>query len=59
MYTDKTKLLTFGTQKGYLWVVSLCNLDDRIQFSTEPRASTVVGWLPVMRTGIAIYINLV
>lgn len=57
MYADKTKLSTFGTQKGYPWVVSLCNLDDRIRFSTGPGASTVVGWLPVVRTGIAIYIN--
>lgn len=49
MYADKTKLSTFGTQKGYPWVVALANLDDHVRNGIGLGAATVIGWLPVVR----------
>ena len=49
IYADKTKLSSFGTQKGYPWVVALCNLDESVRSGAGPGASAVVGWLPVAR----------
>ena len=48
MYSDKTKLSSFGTQKGYPWIVSLCNLDSTVGTGIGPGAPAVVGWLPVV-----------
>ena len=48
MYTDKTKLSSFGTAKGYPVMVAICNFHVSIRNGTGIGGGRVVGWLPVV-----------
>ncbi|KAJ8082529.1 hypothetical protein PM082_008384 [Marasmius tenuissimus] len=48
-YSDKSKLLSFGTTKGYPIVAQIANIDDGIRNSnTHIGGGRVVGWLDVV-----------
>ena len=49
LYADKSKLSSFGTQKGYPVVARLANLDDFIRNGVGTGGGCVVGWLPIVR----------
>ena len=48
MYLDKIKLSSFRTQKGYSWIVSLCNLNSTVGTRIESETPAIVGWLLVV-----------
>ena len=45
---DKSKLSSFGTQKGYPVVARLANLDDFICNGVRTGSGCMVGWLPIV-----------
>ena len=56
LYADKTKLSSFGTQKGYPVMARILNLPVGIRNGDGFGGARVVGWLPVVRL---IYFSLV
>ncbi|KIJ58540.1 hypothetical protein HYDPIDRAFT_184182 [Hydnomerulius pinastri MD-312] len=49
LYSDKTKLSTFGTAKAYPVVARLANLPVHIRNSNGLGGGRVVGWLPIVK----------
>ena len=49
LYVDKTRLLSFGTEKGYPVMVRIVNLPVGVCNSNGIGGTRVVGWLPVVR----------
>ena len=50
LYTDKSKLSSFGTQKGYPVMARIVNLLVGIRNGKGVGGARVVGWLPVVRS---------
>jgi hypothetical protein len=48
IYADKTKLSTFGTQKGYPVIARCTNLPVKLQNGTGIGGGRIVGWLPIV-----------
>ncbi|KAJ7243981.1 hypothetical protein C8J57DRAFT_1452331 [Mycena rebaudengoi] len=48
IYADKSKLSTFGTQKGYPIIARLANMVVSIRNSNDWGGGQIVGWLPVI-----------
>jgi len=48
IYADKTKLSSFGTQKGYPVIARCTNLPVNLRNGTGPGGGRVVGWLPIV-----------
>ena len=51
LYADKTKLSSFGTEKGYPVMARIANLPVKIRNGEGIGGGCVVGWLPVVRRG--------
>jgi Plavaka transposase len=49
LYADKTKLSSFGTQKGYPVMARILNLPVKVRNGDKLGGARVVGWLPVVR----------
>ena len=49
LYADKSKLSSFGTQKGYPVMARIVNLPVKIRNGKGVGGAWVVGWLPVVR----------
>ena len=49
LYADKSKLSSFGTQKGYPVMARVINLPVKIRNGKGVGGARVVGWLPVVR----------
>ena len=49
LYADKTRLLSFGTEKGYPVMARIVNLPVGVRNSNGIGGARVVGWLPVVR----------
>ena len=47
IYADKTKLSSFGTQKGYPVIARCTNLPVGLQNGTGIGGGRIVGWLPI------------
>ena len=59
LYADKTRLSSFGTEKGYPVLVRCANLPANIRNSTGVGGGRLVGWLPIVsvtRTSISLII---
>ena len=50
LYADKTRLSSFGTEKGYPIMARIANLPVGIRNGKGPGGGHIVGWLPVVRT---------
>ena len=50
IYTDKTKLSSFGTQKGYPVIARCAKLLVELQNRNGIGGGRVVGWLPIIRS---------
>ena len=48
LYADKTKLSSFGTEKGYPVVGRIAGLPHDIRNSNGFGGGRVVGWLPIV-----------
>jgi len=48
LYADKTRLSSFGTEKGYPVMARIANLPAKIRNGEGIGGSRVVGWLPVV-----------
>lgn len=48
IYADKTKLSSFGTQKGYPIIARIANLPDHIRNGEGVGGGQIVGWLPIV-----------
>lgn len=48
LYADKTKLSSFGAEKGYPIVARIANLPVHIRNSNGFGGGQVVGWLPIV-----------
>ena len=51
LYADKTKLLSFRTEKGYLVMAWIANLPAKIRNGKGIGDGWVVGWLPMVHQG--------
>ena len=49
LYADKTRLSSFGTEKGYPVMARIVNLPVKIRNGDGIGGARVVGWLPVVR----------
>ena len=49
LYADKTRLSSFGTEKGYPVMARIVNLPVKIRNGNGIGSTRVVGWLPVVR----------
>src|SRR6188768_771425 len=49
LYADKTRLSSFGTEKGYPVLVRCANLPASIRNGTGVGGGRLVGWLPIVR----------
>ena len=52
IYADKTKLSTFGTEKGYPVIARCANLPVDIRNGEGVAGGRVVGWLPVVSLSV-------
>lgn len=50
LYADKTRLSSFGTEKGYPVMARIVNLPAKIRHGEGIGGSRVVGWLPMVST---------
>jgi len=50
VYADKTRLSSFGTEKGYPVMARILNLPVEVRNSNGMGGARVVGWLPVVRS---------
>ena len=48
LYADKTRLSSFGTEKGYPVMARIVNLPTKIRHGEGIGGSRVVGWLPMV-----------
>ena len=48
LYADKTRLSSFGTQKGYPIIARIANLPSDIRNGEEYGGGQVVGFLPIV-----------
>lgn len=48
LYADKTKLSSFGTEKGYPVMVRCANLPSNLRNGSGLGGGRVVGWLPIV-----------
>ncbi|KAI0739985.1 hypothetical protein C8Q80DRAFT_1222134 [Daedaleopsis nitida] len=48
VYSDKSKLSSFGTAKAHPVVVRCANLPAAIRNSTGPGGGRIIGWLPIV-----------
>ena len=48
VYADKTRLSSFGTEKGYPVMARIVNLPVGVRNSNGVGGDRVVGWLPVV-----------
>ncbi|KAJ7265150.1 hypothetical protein C8J57DRAFT_1622209 [Mycena rebaudengoi] len=53
IYADKSKLSSFGTQKGYPVIARLANMVVSIRNTTDWGGGQIVGWLPVVEDDTA------
>ncbi|EPT01467.1 hypothetical protein FOMPIDRAFT_1120536, partial [Fomitopsis schrenkii] len=53
IYADKTKLSSFGTEKGYPVLVRCAHLPIEIRNATGIGGGALVGWLPLVPEGTA------
>jgi len=51
LYADKTRLSSFGTEKGYPVMARIANLPVKIRNGGGIGGARVVGWLPLVRRG--------
>ena len=49
LYADKTRLSSFGTEKGYPVMARILNLPVEMRNGDGIGGARVVGWLPVVR----------
>jgi len=49
LYADKTRLSSFGMEKGYPVMARIVNLPVGVRNSDGIGGARVVGWLPVVR----------
>ncbi|KAI0749834.1 hypothetical protein C8Q80DRAFT_1269641 [Daedaleopsis nitida] len=49
VYADKTKLSTFGKEKGYPVIVRCLNLPAHIRNGNGPGGGRILAWLPVVK----------
>ncbi|KAG1898822.1 uncharacterized protein F5891DRAFT_1129283 [Suillus fuscotomentosus] len=49
LYTDKTRLSSFGTVKGYPVVAHLANLPTGIRNGQGTSSGYMIGWLPIVK----------
>ena len=49
LYVDKSRLSSFGTEKGYPVMARIVNLPVGIRNSNGIGGARVVGWLPIVR----------
>ena len=49
LYADKTRLSSFGSEKGYPVMARIVNLPVKIRNGDGIGGARVVGWLPVVR----------
>ena len=47
-FADKTKLSSFGTQKGYPVIARCTNLPVNLRNGTGIGGGRIVGWLPIV-----------
>ena len=47
-FADKTKLSSFGTQKGYPVIARCTNLPVNLRNGTGMGGGRIVGWLPIV-----------
>ena len=57
LYADKTKLSSFGTQKGYPVMARILNLPVGIRNGDGFGGARVVGWLPVVCSKYFLFIQ--
>jgi hypothetical protein len=50
LYADKTRLSSFGTEKGYPIMARILNLPVWMRNGDGIGGARVVGWLPVVRS---------
>jgi hypothetical protein len=50
LYADKSKLSSFGTEKGYPIMARILNLPVKMRNGEGVGGARVVGWLPIVRT---------
>ena len=48
LFADKSKLSSFGTQKGYPVIARIANLDVGVRNGIGPGGGQVVGFLPIV-----------
>ena len=48
LYADKTRLSSFGTEKGYPIIARCANLLILIQNGEDGGGGWLVGWLPII-----------
>ena len=48
VFADKTKLSSFGTQKGYPVIARCTNLPVKLRNGTGLGGGRIVGWLPIV-----------
>jgi hypothetical protein len=48
LFADKTKLSSFGTQKGYPVIARCTNLPVSLRNGTDTGGGRIVGWLPIV-----------
>ena len=48
LFADKSRLSTFGTQKGYPVIARIANLDSNLRSGIGPGGGRVVGFLPIV-----------
>jgi hypothetical protein len=48
LYADKSKLSSFGTEKGYPIMARILNLPVKIRNGEGIGGARVVGWLPIV-----------
>ena len=48
LYADKSKLSSFGSEKGYPVMARILNLPVKIRNGEKFGGARVVGWLPVV-----------
>lgn len=49
LYVDKTKLSSFGTEKGYPAIARIGNFPTDIRNGRGVGGGRIVGWLPIVR----------
>ena len=56
IWADKTRLFSFGTEKGYPVLACCANLPIGVHNGTGVGGGRLVGWLPIVRCPIRLRI---